>query len=424
VERANSLGVDVIVTDHHEVSGTLPAAYAVLNPHRPDGTYPYKGLCGVGVALKLCHGILIGRGEAQPETLPERLLPLLDLVALGTVADVAPLTGENRGLVRRGLKLLSDPVRPGVAALKEVAGMAGEAVGAGQVGFHLGPRINAGGRVADGGRGVTLLTCTDPTEAMAAAKDLDAANRERRGIEATILEEVVETLDNTDTLPNCIVLASPDWHAGVLGIIASRVVERYHRPCILIALGKNGVGKGSGRSLPALHLFDALNECEDLLLGYGGHMAAAGVRIEATQVDALAARLDTVVGRSLTPEDYQLQLKLDASIKVHEANHTLLDEFARIAPFGPGNPEPVLLFSGVVPQGARLVGKDHLKLTLTDPNCPGSRLAAIAFGCADWLGSLIQDGVPVDLAGTLSVNRWQGREPVQLRVSDVRPVNR
>jgi single-stranded-DNA-specific exonuclease len=420
VNRANELGVDVIVTDHHEVGGSLPPAYALLNPHRHDGTYPDKGLCGVGVALKLCHAVLIGRGQASADALPDALLPLLDLVALGTVADVAPLTGENRGLVRRGLILLTEERRVGVKALKEVAGLAGEAVGAGQVGFHLGPRINAGGRVADAGKGVTLLTCTDPAEAMAAAKSLDAANRERRDIEATILEEVVAQLEATDPLPNCIVLASENWHAGVLGIIASRVVERFHRPCILIALGQDGIGKGSGRSLPALHLFDALCDCEDLLLGYGGHMAAAGVSIEASQVPALAERLHQVVGRSLSPEDYQLQLRLDASARIDEVGRPLLDEFARIAPFGPGNPEPVLLLNGVVPQGVRVVGTDHLKLTLTDPARPGLRLEAIAFGGADWLGSQVVEGVPLDVAGTVSVNRWQGRETVQIRVRDVR----
>ena len=419
VARAAECGVDVIVTDHHETKGELPPAYAVLNPHRPDGTYPEKRLCGVGVALKLCHGLLVHRGEAEADALPPSLRPLLDLVALGTVADVAPLTGENRLLVREGLALLTHEQRPGVAALKEVAGLAGQAVGAGQVGFHLGPRINAGGRVAKGQHGVTLLTTRDPEEAKHAAEYLDRANQERRAIEQDILEEVVERLEGVEGLPNCIVLASPDWHAGVLGIIASRVVERYHRPCILIALDGDK-GKGSGRSVSALHLFDALGQCEDLLLGYGGHMAAAGVTVEAAQVSALAARLDQVVGRKVRPEAFAPSLSLDASAKLEEIDRRLLDEFERLAPFGPGNPEPVLLLKGVVPRHAKVVGKDHLKLTLTQPGAPS--LAAIAFGAADWLGEYVVEGRPVDVAGTVSVNRWQGRETLQLRVKDLRPV--
>ncbi|MBI5137801.1 MAG: single-stranded-DNA-specific exonuclease RecJ [Nitrospirae bacterium] len=420
VERAGALGVDVIVTDHHEVSGPLPPAYAVLNPHRHDGTYPEKGLCGVGVAFKLCHAILIRRGEATADALPPRLMPLLDLVALGTVADVAPLTGENRVLVRHGLELLSAERRPGVGALKAVAGLAGQPVGAGQVGFHLGPRINAGGRVADGGQGVALLTTRDPERALAAARYLDQANQERRAIEADILEDVLARIQAGGEPGHCIVLAAEGWHAGVLGIIASRVVERYHRPCILIALDGGGTGKGSGRSIPALHLFDALSACADLLLGFGGHMAAAGVTVEASQVAALAARLDGEVGRRLAPDDFRPQLRLDASARLDEIHQGLLDEFARIAPFGPGNPEPVLLLPGVVPERVRPVGNGHIKLTLAQPDAPGRRLEAIAFGAADWLGGAIAEGVPVDLAGSVTANRWQGRDTIQLRVRDLR----
>lgn len=424
VERAAELGVDVIVTDHHEVRGTLPPAYALLNPHRPDGTYPEKRLCGAGVALKLCHAVLIDRGEAVRDRFPDQLRPLLDLAALGTVADMAPLTGENRWLVRRGLELLSREARPGVAALKEVAGLAGQPVGAGQVGFHLGPRINAGGRVGDGNDGVALLRARDRDAAMSAAGILDAANQERRAIEADILEQVVAAIEDRQLgRRNGIVLGSPSWHPGVLGIIASRVVERYHRPCILIGIGENGIGKGSGRSVPSLHLFDVLGECEDLLLGYGGHMYAAGLTIEADQVPALAERLDRVIGQRLHPEQFQLPLRLDASAGLGEINRGLLGEFSRIAPFGSGNPEPVLLLAGVVPCGLRRVGRDHLKMSLTSPRTPGVRLPAIAFGCGEWLDWHVREGVPVDLAGTVSVNRWQGRETVQFRVRDLRPAS-
>lgn len=359
----------------------------------------------------------MGRGQAEAEVLPEVLEPLLDLFALGTVADMAPLRGENRPLVRRGLALLSREARPGVVALKKVAGLAGQPVGAGQVGFHLGPRINAGGRVAEGSQGVRLLRAQDPQVAQQAADYLDDANQQRRAIESDTLEEVFGLLDE-GPVADCIVLASPDWHAGVLGIIASRVVERYHRPCLLIALAENGVGKGSGRSVPGLHLFDALAECTDLMLGYGGHMYAAGVTVEAAQVTALAERLAQVVSARMTTDRFRLPLKLDASARVAEVGRPLLDEFERLAPFGMGNPEPVLLLKGVVPLQPQRVGQDHLRMTLCDAAAPHVRLPAIGFGCGDWLGDLIKEGQPVDIAGTINLNRWQGRETVQFRIKD------
>jgi single-stranded-DNA-specific exonuclease len=420
VARAAALGVDVIVTDHHEVRGDLPAALAVLNPHRADGTYPERRLCGVGVAFKLCHALLVARGEAGREGIPAPLEPLLDLVALGTVADVASLTGENRVLVRRGLDLLSREARPGIAALKEVAGLGGQEVGAGQVGFHLGPRINAGGRVADANFGVRLLCTRDRAEADAAARYLDAANRERRAIEAQVLKDVERRIAAEHLSDrNCIVLADPGWHAGVLGIIASRVVERYHRPCVLIATDPGGgVGKGSGRSVPALHLFEALAECEDLLLGYGGHTVAAGLTIEGPKIPELAERLDRVAARRVGPGGFLPTLRLDASARVPDVHRALVDELTRLAPFGAGNPEPVLLLEGVVPTRPRVVGEGHLALTLAGG---GAQLAAIAFGGGDWLGAQVREGVPLDVAGTVSVNRWRGRETVQLRVRDIRP---
>ncbi|HLF86502.1 MAG TPA: single-stranded-DNA-specific exonuclease RecJ, partial [Nitrospiria bacterium] len=284
IEVAASMGIDVIVTDHHEAPEVLPKAYGILNPNRRDSAYSFKGLAGVGVTFKFIEAIMM-KLKAQSSkgklfdncNLDFDISKYLDLVALGTIADVSPMLEENRFFVREGLKALSSGGRAGVRALKEVAGIDG-AVGVGTVGFQLAPRINAAGRLASGETGIVLLTTMSMKEAIESARHLDAKNRERQKIEEGILNDVLTRIRNEIDLnqASAIVLASPKWHQGVIGIVASKIAERFYLPTIIISLKDDGQGRGSARSIPPLHLYNAIEKCSDYLEGFGGHKFAAG----------------------------------------------------------------------------------------------------------------------------------------------------
>jgi single-stranded-DNA-specific exonuclease len=416
IELANSLGIDVIVTDHHEPQDRIPPAYALLNPHLPGSAYPERVLCAAGIAFKVAQALL-GRRRSLPG-IDERLASVLDLVALGTVADVAPLRGENRYLVAEGLRALSAGRRVGVTALKTVCGVDGKRVDAGMVGFQLGPRINAVGRLAAAHSGVTLLTTTDPDVAIAAARELDTANQERRRIEEAMLEGAIAKVEQASDADRArsIVVADEAWHPGVIGIIASRLVDRRHRPAVVIAVGPDGKGKGSGRSIPGLHLTRALEECRDLFEGFGGHAAAAGLTIRADRIPAFRERFEAVVAAALTPDASQPILSLDDDVELGDVTFPLITELSRLAPFGMGNPEPLLASRGLAPRGARIVGNNHLKLLVRQANA--ATFDAIGFG----LGHLLPtDPSPIDLAYSARVDSWQGQDRIQLRLKDLRP---
>jgi single-stranded-DNA-specific exonuclease len=416
IELANRFGIDVIVTDHHEPQDQIPPAYALLNPHLPGSSYPEKVLCAAGIAFKVAQALL-GRRRSLPGV-DGRLASVLDLVALGTVADVAPLRGENRFLVSEGLRALSAGRRVGVAALKTVCGMEGKRVDAGMVGFQLGPRINAVGRLAAAHSGVTLLTTTDPQVAITAARELDAANQERRRIEEAMLEGAVAKAERELSMDRArsIVLADEAWHPGVIGIIASRLVDRWHRPAIVIALGPDGKGKGSGRSIPGFHLTRALEECREFFEGFGGHAAAAGLTIRTERIPTFRERFDAVAAATLSTDSAQPILSLDDEVELVDVTFPLIDELSRLAPFGMGNPEPLLTSRGCAPRGARIVGNNHLKLLVRHANA--TSLDAIGFG----LGHLLPtDPGPIDLAYSARVDSWQGQDRIQLRLKDLRP---
>ena len=285
VAAAKAAGLQVIVTDHHLPGSTLPPADAVLDPQRPDDRSGATNLCGTGVAFKLVQALIPALGLS-----PNLPLHLLDMVALATVADVVPLVGENRILVKHGLKLLADSRWPGIRALVETAGLTGRVIRAGHVGFILGPRLNAAGRIGDAAEGLRLLLTDDPVEAMTLARRLDALNAERQMIDQRILDQVLEQLTSVGALDAVIVLDGEDWHPGVVGIVASRVVERYGRPTFLIAFDGD-IGKGSGRSISRFDLHAALTECGDLLERYGGHHMAAGLTLRRDNLGAFRARL-------------------------------------------------------------------------------------------------------------------------------------
>ncbi len=416
IAAARREGIDVVVSDHHTPPEQLPPAVALLNPHRRDCAYPEQVLCGSGVAFKLLHALFEQRGRSV-----ESLYKYLDLVAIPTVADLVPLTGENRVLTRFGLKVLRRTPNPGLRALLRVSGLkSGQPIGSGQIAFVIGPRLNAVGRMGDAMRAVQLLLTADDGEATALAEVVDSENRIRQEEDRATLEQAKGMLEGVfdPEADWVIVLASQGWHPGVIGIVASRVLEEYYRPTVLIALDGER-GRGSGRSIPALHLFEALKACEPQLEQFGGHRAAAGLQIRAANVDAFRERLNQVAHERLQREDLQPRLRVDVELPFSEVTAELWRFLAHFGPFGQGNPKPVFLARDVRLGGApQVVGERHLRLRLDAGG--GATSEAIGFGLAadsEWL----QESSRVDLAFQLGLSDWQGIEYVQAKVLDVRP---
>jgi single-stranded-DNA-specific exonuclease len=416
VAAAGDAGIDVVVSDHHTPPAELPPAVAVLNPHRDDSTYPEKVLCGAGVAFKLLQALFERRGRVAGD-----LYKYLDLVALPTIADLVPLTGENRTLARFGLKVLERTPNPGLRALLRVSGLkAGRPISAGQVAFVIGPRINAVGRMGEAMRGVKLLLMEDEAGAVAVADVVEAENRLRREVDRATLDEAKAILEESfdPESQRAIVLASQDWHRGVIGIVASRIVEQYYRPTVLIALDGDS-GRGSGRSIPGFHLYDALQACESHLLQFGGHRAAAGLQIRADEVDAFRDSLNAVAHERLAPEDLLPKIRIDHELAVTDISAELWRFLAHFGPYGQGNPKPVFLARDVTLRGApEIVGREHLRLRIDVGD--GATPEAIAFGQAaeiEWLS----ESSRVDLTFQIGVREWQGVEYVQAQVLDVRP---
>ena len=415
VRAAAALGVDAVVVDHHTVPVELPAAAAILNPHQPGCGYPSKELAAVGVTFTLAMALrkaLRERGRFGATRPEPNLKDALDLVALGTIADVVPLVGANRILVRWGLEVLAKSRRPGVRALKRVAGVVeGAEVSAGQVGFRLAPRINAAGRLDDAGRGVRLLLETDEGRADALARELDRENQARQEIERTILEEALhDAAARVEAGARGLVLARDGWHAGVVGIVASRVVERFHRPAVLVALGEQE-GKGSGRSIEGFHLHDALRACEGHLVRFGGHRHAAGVTVARGSVAAFREAFEAHAAAHVRDEDLIPRCRIEGWIDERDISEHAAVELAKLGPYGAGHPEPVFALRGAAAR-ARTVGAGgaHLKLAL-------GRLDAIGFGMGDRLALC---GGPVEAAFTLGFDEWDGARRLQLKLRDVR----
>jgi single-stranded-DNA-specific exonuclease len=417
VRAAAGLGVDAIVVDHHTVPVELPAAAAILNPHQPGCAYPAKELAAVGVTFALAMALRRrlrerGRfGEGRPEP---NLREALDLVALGTVADVVPLVGANRILVRWGLQELARSRRPGLRALKRVAGIAdGTPVSAGQVGFRLAPRINAAGRLDDAGRGVRLLLEDDPERARALAEDLDRENQARQEIERHMLDEaVVDAIARVREGARGLVLARDGWHPGVVGIVAARIAERFHRPTVLVGVGEDGTGKGSGRSVDGFHLYDALAACAAHLTRFGGHRHAAGVTVAREAVPRFRQAFEAYASARIADEDLVPRCRIDGWVDEADLTDRAAEDLARLGPFGAGHPEPVFALRGAASR-ARTVGAGgaHLKLAL------GNGLDAIGFGLGERLGAC---SGPVEAAFSLGFDEWDGSRRLQLRLRDVR----
>jgi single-stranded-DNA-specific exonuclease len=411
--QAAAAGIDLIITDHHHPPEVLPGAYAIINPHLPGSLFPYSALAGVGVAFFLLIALRrMLREGGYFTTRPEPdLRRSLDLVALGTIADIVPLNGINRVLTQVGLSVLAHGSRPGICALKEVAAV--KEITCGAVGFRLAPRLNAAGRLEDAARGVELLLDPSPASALATARLLDGFNQERQRIEQETLEQAIERLENGEGGEYSIVLADARWHSGVIGIVASRLVERYHRPVVLIAL-ENGWGKGSARSIGGFHLYRAFQQCGEHLHGFGGHEFAAGLTLREDRVREFAEELERVAEEVLDAEDLCPVSKHDGEVLLEELDLECVAELAALAPFGAGNPQPSFVASGLRAQQVRVVGEKHLRFTARQG---GYSIPCIAFGMAERLGELQGD---LDILFQPNLNDWQGRTSVQLQVSDFR----
>ncbi len=415
VDLARGHGIEVIVTDHHEPLGdVLPRAVAILNPKRHDCPYAFKELAGVGVVLKLVQGL----AERRPHSLPhDFVLENLDLVALGTIADVVPLRGENRIFAKIGLDRICTSNRPGIVALKEVAGLTAPRVESGHVAYILAPRINAAGRLGNAESGVRLLLATDRVEALAIAEGLEEDNAMRKKIDESTLEEALDQLRVAGPdLPPAIVLWSDRWHPGVLGIVASRLMERFHRPTILVA-ADHEEGKGSGRSIPGFDLCQALQDCRNLLVGFGGHSYAAGLTIRGENLPEFRDALCRVVAERLEPDDYIPKLSIDGPLALAACDETLVRFLDRLSPFGIGNTEPLFVAQDVeLAQAPTVVSRNHLKLSVRQNS---REIDCIGFGMGHLASAIRGNSGRLAIAFVPTLNVWQNRARLQLKLRDV-----
>ena len=409
VEFARELGIDVVITDHHECKQAIPEATAVVDPHRPDCPYPFKGLAGVGVALKLAMA------AAGPDRAGLVFREYADLAAVGTLAAVLPMTGENRTIVQTGLAALAHPRRVGLAQLMEEAGLGDKPVTSVSIGYTLAPRINAAGRMGQADLAAELLLTRDPGRAAALAQELCALNRERQTIECEIFQECVQRLERRPQ-SGIILLADEHWHQGVVGIVASRLTEKYSCPAFMVCLDQ-GIGKGSCRSWGGVNLFHLLTQCQDLLEGFGGHAMAAGFTVREENIPALERRLRQLVLEERAGEELPSLLEIDAAVLPQELTVEAVEALDALEPCGAGNPRPVLVLTGAHVISAAQVGRGrHLKLRLEGRGVP---LDAIFFS-VDGSELGLTPGCRVDVAFYPQINDFRGVRSVQLQVVDLR----
>ena len=419
VAFATSCGIDVIITDHHEPGDTvLPDAFALLNPCRADSTYPFRGLCSGALAFKVAMAYDMkyhGSGPHGPGEFDVRTS--LDLVALATIADMAPLHDENRTLVCEGLRRLSTDARVGITALKEVANVSG-VCRAETVGFALAPRINAAGRMDDATIGVRLLTTSSVEEARGIARELDRLNDVRKKTQREIELDVERMLEQTADGSGPIVVSGVGWHCGVVGIVAARMAERYYCPAIVIALDEHGVGRGSARSIPEFDLFDGINRCRVHVDAFGGHQCAAGLTIREERVPAFREAFTAIVHENMAGADPAPRVDIDADVDLDAITFDVADELSALGPFGAHNPTPLLAAYHLDTRFARRIGQGHLSVTLRSD--AGFTCRAVGFGMGGLLDTGMMDQGRVDAAFTVDKHYWQGEERLQLRLVDLR----
>src|SRR5574341_759327 len=408
---AKELGIDLIITDHHQPQKKTPEAFAVINPKL--NVYPGGELSGVGVAFKLICGIYKKLGMDEKE-----LIEHLDLVALGTSADIVPLTKENRILAKLGLEQLEKSEKFGIQDLILNSGLEGRKLSPSQVVFGLAPRINAVGRLGDAQCAIKLLSTTDPREASQLALFLEMENRRRREIDERTMKEALEMAEReVKAEDKVIVLSKENWHPGIVGIIAARIAEIYYRPTVLLAVDGQEA-KGSARSIPSFHLFEALNSCQEVLIRFGGHKQAAGLALEKRNLEGFKEKLKQVASQKLSDEDLVPQLLIDCEVNSEEISSELANFLEQLAPFGPGNMRPVLVTRNLENfDQPSVIGNNHLKLRIKQND---KMLDGIAFGQGDWIKPLSARNVKYDLAYVLENNSWNGNTNLQLRVKDIK----
>jgi len=408
INAINKQGIDVIVIDHHEPSeGPMPEAFAIINPKQEDCGYPFKDLASVGLVSKLVHAC---EGELNQDD--------LDMVALGTIADVAPLRGENRILVKHGLPKITKTKNIGLMALLDTAKIRGKKIKPYYVGFILGPRINATGRMDSAHRSLDLFLSKDIDDAYKLAKTLEKFNTERQKMQRDVVQEAMDIVEQEVNFKDqkVIVLSKEGWHKGVLGIVAARITDKYYRPSIVISV-KDGVGTASARSISGFHLHEALSDCADCLENFGGHAGAAGLTIKEENIDQFRTRINSVAEKSLNIKELKPILTIDQQIALTDIDLKLAESMEDLEPFGEGNPQPVFCSRNVIAKSyPQVLGKETLKFWVTDGT---ASISAVGFGMAKYK-DMVRPGGKLDLAYEISIDDWNKSPVPQLKLKDIR----
>ena len=415
VAEAQEKGLDVIVTDNHKPAKTLPEAYAVVNPNRHDCSYPFKGLCGAGVVFKLALAICKKGGYDS-----EKAWRHSDIVTLGIAADLVPIQDENRAIVHEGIKQMGKQTNLGIVALKKTGKLWNKNITVGRLVFWMTPKINAAGRLGDAARAVKLLTTKNPVFAMNIARELEQENDRRKDITLKITNEALYMVETECNLKNekAIVLQKQDWHAGVIGIVASRIKENYARPAIIISMDKEE-GKGSCRSIPGFDIVDALEECQKYLTGYGGHPIAAGFSLKPDNFESFKEKFLEVAEEKILTENLTPMIYIDAELKLEEVNYRMLKFLNSLEPYGPGNMRPVFVSRNLAVDGIpKLIGRDQntLKFSVKQNKTP---FESIGFNMVGHYEKLIQNS-PIDIAYVIGENEWNGQKSIQLELKDIK----
>jgi single-stranded-DNA-specific exonuclease len=417
ISYAKSIGMETIILDHHEVPKNIPDAVAVIDQNREECRFPFKNLAAVGIVFNFLialRGALRDDGFWNTRKYPN-LRDYLDLVALGTIGDISPLIDENRIFAKIGLDLITEGKRVGIKALKEVCGIENQIIDSGKASFCLIPRINAAGRLASASDAVQLLLTDDVNEAMDIANRLEIYNRKRQSMEKAILAEIIDEVERTTNLSEMgpLVFASYKWHPGIIGIVASRLVDRYYRPTILISL-KDGVGKGSGRSVADFNIYQGLKKCDPLLLSYGGHRYAAGISIREDDIEEFKNQLEQVIREDMDVSHFISHTLIDAQCDLAEINHDLMSQISMLAPFGSRNPEPVFCVRNIKISSQSIVGNNHLWMRVTGS---GVSHNSIWFSKGQYIHSI--SNADMDIAFTPQISLWKGVSDIQLKLKDM-----